>query len=118
LLNRELGAAGRAHVRFAALGGIDAGRLIDVELNHYTGAGALLKTVVARSCSIEVDAANRCVRLVFRDGNHRQNGREVPFFKGRADGELATTWTLDLDDVDPAAWTALRDTLVSERFVE
>jgi hypothetical protein len=116
LLNRELGDSGRGYVRFAVLRGIDAGRLIDVELNHYTGAGALMKTVVARSC--DVDRTARRVRLVFRDGHHVQNGREVPFFKGRGDGESAPTWTLDLEDADPEAWTLLRERFTTERFVD
>ncbi len=127
LLNAQLAASGRDHLRFSRLTGIDGSRLLDVEMNHYSGAGKLLKTVVARSCSIEVDAAARRVGLVFRDGHHVADGREVPFFQGhgghgsqgaKAEGQGSEpgVWRLDLDDIDPEAWVALKDSLVAERF--
>lgn len=118
LLNAAISASGRAHVRFARLGGIDLGRLVDVELNHYSGAGSLQKTVAARSCTIEIDEAARRVTLVFRDGIHRMKGRETPFFAGRGQESSEAAWRLDLDDADVPRWIALKERLRTERFVE
>lgn len=118
LLNSALSASGRGHVRFSRLGDIDVGRLVDVELNHYSGAGALQKTVIARSCGIEIDEVGRRVSLVFTDGKHRTKDRETPFFAGRGRDATAATWRLDLDDADVETWIALKERLRSERFEE
>lgn len=115
LLNQGLARSGRGHLQFTALSGIDGDRLLGVELQHYSGAGTLLKTVIARSCAIEVDEPARRVGLVFRDGKHVTSGREVPFFKGRGELESAATWRLDLDDVEPERWIALKERLASIR---
>lgn len=114
-LNQALARSGRGHLQFTALTGIDGDRLLGVELQHYSGAGTLLKTVIARSCAIEVDDAARRVSLIFRDGRHVTSGREVPFFKGRGELESAATWRLDLDDVEPERWIALKEQLTSIR---
>lgn len=118
LLNARLASSGRGHVRFARLGGIDLGRLADVELNHYSGSGALQKVVAAKSCVIEIDAAARRVSLVFRGGKHTQNGRETPFFAGRGEDPVNAAWRLDLDDADVEGWSVLKETLATERFVD
>lgn len=118
LLNARLASSGRSHVRFARLGGIDLGRLADVELNHYSGSGALQKVVEAKICVIEIDEAARRVSLVFRGGKHTQNGRETPFFVGRGEDPETATWRLDLDDADIEGWSVLKETLATERFVD
>jgi hypothetical protein len=115
-LNAALAGEGRKHLRFTALGGIDGGRLMDVVLSHYSGSGALLKTVHARACTLEIDPVAARVGLVFRDGHHVADGREVPFYAPLAAGRDVASWRLDLVDVDVERWIGLKERLANERF--
>ncbi len=107
LLNAELRSAGYGAYEFSAIGALSGSKLVDVELHHYRGDGALQKTVVAKECEVAVDAARKTVTLVFRDGKHVTKGRDVPFF--RAAGESVSSWALELDRADPARWNGLID---------
>ncbi len=101
-LNERLREDGGGRLEFDRVRGIGADGLEDVIAHHYGPSGQLSKTVVARRCSVELDARDREVVFRFVDGHHVTRGREVPFFRGR--GADAGSWTYRVRGADTARW--------------
>lgn len=106
-LNEQLRKDGGGRLEFDQVKGAGGSALLDVIAHHYGPSGQLSKTVVARSCEVEIDERDREVVFRFADGHHVTRGREVPFFQGR--GADHGVWTYRVRGVDLDRWRAWVD---------
>ena len=103
-LNDRLRLDGGGRLEFGRVTSVGASGLQDVIAHHYGPSGQLSKTVVARTCGVEMDERDREIVLRFVDGHHVTRGREVPFFRGR--GADHGIWTYRLRGADLDRWRA------------